>query len=179
MPHYESSSEAEASRRLRAILSIKAQGESLITSEGFGDFLDPLAGFLMQVLADVYVEWKYIGIDGDSSPGDIENFGLIKRAVKLGANEAELCGECYLWHNYPGELPPALIYVRLRIADAVDAIEALDCRLGEYPKGGTANISRIKALKLASPRDWVGRPDFPDVDSLDWIYEVVVGEDFA
>jgi len=168
MPDYERPSEAKASRCLRAILRRTEQGESIRDTEGFDEFLDWLEHCLQGFFCDAYEEG--ISLDGISP---------IRHAVKLGPNEAELFGYTYVLTIGDGN-PTVILYVRLRIDEEADRIVSLDGRVGEFPKGvvDTGRASRWKALGLAKPTEWNSLQPRRDLDSINWIYEVVVGDDY-
>ena len=154
--------EVQFSACLQTILSSVGPLASIKEAEGFNDCMGRLERLLPYVLGDAYDEWarSYLGIDWITP----------RQAIKVGMLEAELIGECQL---FEGE---ALIYMRLRIAEAADEIEQFDCKLGEYPEG-TAEVSRIKSLRLRPEIDWLTRLDNFDVNAINWIYEVIIGED--
>lgn len=143
---------------LRTILETLAQGESLEESESFRDVLSGLEFFLSDILIGKYPEWKYESLDG---------FHLAK-ASKIGVNQAELIGMCIL--NADQTLTP--FHLRLKVAESKKGIEWLHCRLGENTEEGLLRIPYNSSK-------WKKYMYRLEASSIDWVYEVTIGDEEA
>jgi hypothetical protein len=153
-----SRTEEAVSRSLRSILDGLADGAAIEDSEDLRDLLSGLEFFLPSVLGEVHREWKDDSLDGV--------FPAVAR--KTGPNEAEIIGLCVLISDQT--LTP--IHVRRRGSASGDAIEWLECNVGERGKG-KGGMLRIPYNSMSGKQP-ISVAERAGV--IDWAYRVGFGE---
>src|SRR5262245_32311154 len=153
-----SPAELRLSRSLRAMLPMLPGGAAIPDSPHCRDALLSLQYFLPEVLAELYREWTFRGLD-DVVP-------VLFR--KTGEDEAELFGICCFVCDQT--LTP--LHVRLQVAATTDEISWLECRLGEHEGSG---MVRQPYRFLGSMTKRLYRLD-GRADEIDWVYKVTFGQ---
>lgn len=150
--------EEVASHSLRAILTGLPTGAAIEDSEELQHALTGIYWFLPDVLAEVYAEWRFIGLDG--------LYPVV--AHKTGEREIELFGQCCFVSDQT--LTP--IHMHLQIAPCVDEISWMELRLGEMGRGGMIRMPySTKRTRDKRLYNLIGRED-----EIQWVYKVTFGE---
>jgi hypothetical protein len=150
--------EQRLSRSLRSILADLPNGESLPDSEQFREVLTGLEWFIPVVLAEIYREWNFQGLDGV----------VPVQARKTGEGEVEIFGLCILICDQT--LAP--LHLRLQVAASGAEVSWLECRLGERGEHGMVRTP-YDALGAAAKRLHAlqGR-----AEQIAWVYKVTFGD---
>jgi hypothetical protein len=152
-----SKAEQLVGRLLRGILAPLGDGANIPDSDDFQEALAGLMFFLPEVLAEIYREWRYEGLDGI--------YPVLAR--KTGEGEVEIFGQSILISDQT--LTP--LHLHLQVAPTEDEVSWLECRLGERGERGmvrTPYESQDRAFKRLYALE--GR-----ADAIDWVYKVTFG----
>lgn len=118
--------EERLSRSLRAIVTDLPDGATIPDSDEFRHALVSLQYFIPIVLAEIYREWRFEGLD-DVLPSLARNTGNL---------EIEIFGLCCL----VADQSFAPLHLRLQLAVKGDEVSWLECRLGERGPHGMIRI---------------------------------------
>jgi hypothetical protein len=150
-----SKAEQRTSELLRELLKALPDGVDVVESKLLQGVLNGLEFFIPEVLREIYPYWKYESLDG-----------IIPLTTKKASDrEIEIFGLCIIISDQT--LTP--IHLQLQIADAVDEVTWLECRLGETSGDGMLRSpyrSRIKALNALQGRK----------DDINWVYKATFGD---
>lgn len=143
-------------RELRTVLSNLPNGKDIPDTAQFRKALCALYYFLPEVLAEVYYEWRFQGLDGI--------YPLVAR--KTGDAEAEVFGLC----DFVLDQTLTPVHVCLQIAVTSDEVSWMECKLGE--RGDHGGMVRTPHETL-NKRLWSlhGRESM-----IEWVYKVTFGE---
>ena len=128
------------------------------TTTSLEELLSALEYLLPPVLAEEHRWWRFEGLDGI----------IPHLARKNGPSEAEVLGLCILISDQT--LTP--LHVRVGIAQDVDEIAWLDCKIGE-PGSSNGGLRRIPYDRLSKELFLIGER----AQAIDWVYRAQLGKE--
>jgi hypothetical protein len=154
--------EQELSCRLRATLDSLANSVSIPETNQFREALLCLEYFIPGILAEIYREWNFLGLDG------IEPV----LARRTGEGEAEILGLCC----FISDQTWTPIHIHLQIGTSEDEISWFECRLGECRLGEQGQHEMVR-IASHSRRSMINRLHRLEgrTDQIDWVYKVTFG----
>jgi hypothetical protein len=151
-----SKAEALASRSLRALLAPLEDGAPIPDSREYLELQSALEFLLPDLLAEEHAFWRHQELDGFR----------FERARRTSPCAAELVGHCILIDDQCW----APIYLRIRAAAQEDALEHVDCRIGEAGPG-SGGIERIPFHSSRLTKHFYAFVD--RADTVPWVYRCV------
>jgi hypothetical protein len=152
-----SEAEQRLCRSLPAILADLPNGAMIPDSEQFREFLVCLQHFIPVILAEVYREWRFQGLD-DLLP-------LLSR--KTGNRDVEIFGLCCFVSDQT--LTP--LRLRLQVNMSETEVSWIECMLGE---GGPHGLVKTPFHSLNAARKRL-YPLMDKADLIEWVYHVTFG----
>ena len=154
MPTFTTAAEQCLARHLHAVLREIKIGDRIPESEDFREAMSSLEYFIPEVLQEIHPEWKHECLDAV----------FPECSTKTAEHEIEIVGTCIVISDQT----MAPTHTRIRVSPTADAVESMQCKLGELagsqmkriPYGGNHGCR----LHVASRKE-----------TIQWAYHVAFG----